>query len=116
MVDIGTSLQRILLDSPQRGWCGAVVDQWMIQQLLCRALDRITIVGVRVLISRDDERATRRQSTELVVIVVNVARSVDVIRPEANLIEITSSITIFRSIKGGRRWMTDQEMKDLSID
>ena len=83
------------------------MDQRMLRQLASSEIATVTIVGVSVEIASDHEMGSAAQATRLALIVVNVVRAlrIDVVRPEANLIEVSAAIAVFWSIKHWGSWM-----------
>jgi hypothetical protein len=116
---VGATLQRRLLRSAiaRRGQLG--IDTRMLEQLLDGTGDAVTIQRIGVLVARDHEQRARLESAVTPVVIINVTASApraDVIRPKADLVEITRTVTVLRSVKDRRCRMAHQEVDLLVAD
>jgi hypothetical protein len=114
---VGATLQRRQLGSACAGGRQLGVDQRMLEQLLDGTWEAVAIQRIGILIASDHEQRSRLESTVTAVVIINVtpsARRADVVRPEAELVEIPRAVAILRSIEDKRCRIVHQEV-DLRV-
>ncbi len=111
---VDAALQLRLFCGARTGWRDLRIDPPMLGQLLkwhrecCRRR-----AGRKSPITRDHEPRTRPQTAALAVVIVDVTAlrpGPDVVRPETDLVVISSAVAVFVAVEDRRCCMADQEV------
>ena len=69
-------------------------------------------VGIAVEIAEDDKMRIFGQSAHSALVVSQVLFVAEIVRPKANLVVVTATVTVFWSVENGRRRVAAQQVND----
>jgi len=114
---IHTTLELALLRAPGARRIETRVNAWVILQLIDRpdSADNqaVSVLRIGIHVAEDDEPLVIIEPTRNPCIIPEIARVVDVIRPQPDLIEVPVPVSILCAIERRRRRMTREQMEDV---